>query len=58
MGQSICIERNHNDSNLYDEVIFGKYSNKPNKSIVVEFKMDDFFLKRKTKRKRKRKKLS
>ena len=55
MGQSICLERCHNDNNSYDDIIFGKYSNRPSKSIVVEFKMDEFYLKKKIKRKRRKK---
>lgn len=52
MGQSICLEKRHDDSNLYDNV-FGGYSNKPNKSIVVEFSIGDFYSKRKKSRRKK-----
>lgn len=52
MGQSICLERCHNDNNLYYDNIFGKYSNRPSKSIVVEFKMDEFYFKKKVKRRK------
>ena len=59
MGQSICLEKRHNDNNLYDNFVFGGYSNKPNKSIVVEFSIGDFYSKKKkSRRKKSRKKIS